>query len=80
MHVGVDTITLKDARKHMKAEQRNASCKLLLIQLLVKLYRIVLLHHNVSVPCKSKGLTKRTLCGIVLFKLNTFFSHVFTGP
>jgi hypothetical protein len=27
-----------------------------------------------------KGLTKRTLCGIVLFKLNTFFSHVFACP
>ncbi len=26
------------------------------------------------------GSTKRTLCGIVLFKLNTFFSHVFAGP
>ncbi len=25
-------------------------------------------------------LTKRTLCGIVLFKLNTFFSHVFACP
>jgi hypothetical protein len=25
------------------------------------------------------GLTKRTLCGIVLFKLNTFFSHVFVS-
>jgi hypothetical protein len=28
----------------------------------------------------KKGLTKHTLCGIVLFKLNTFFSHVFAGP
>jgi hypothetical protein len=28
----------------------------------------------------SLGLTKRTLCGIVLFKLNTFFSHVFACP
>ncbi len=28
----------------------------------------------------SKGLTKCTLCGIVLFKLNTFFSHVFACP
>jgi hypothetical protein len=28
----------------------------------------------------DKGSTKRTLCGIVLFKLNTFFSHVFTCP
>jgi hypothetical protein len=27
-----------------------------------------------------KVSTKRTLCGIVLFKLNTFFSHVFAGP
>ncbi len=26
------------------------------------------------------GLTKRTLCGIILFKLNTFFSHVFAWP
>ncbi len=26
------------------------------------------------------GLTKRTLCGIVLFKLNAFFSHVFADP
>jgi hypothetical protein len=26
------------------------------------------------------GLTKRKLCGIVLFKLDTFFSHVFAGP
>jgi hypothetical protein len=29
---------------------------------------------------KNKGSTKRTLCGIVLFKLNTFFSHVIAGP
>ncbi len=28
----------------------------------------------------AKGSTKRTLCGIVLFKLNTFLSHVFTCP
>jgi hypothetical protein len=28
----------------------------------------------------NKGSTKRTLCGIVLFKLNTFFSHVFACP
>jgi hypothetical protein len=28
----------------------------------------------------TKGMTKRTLCGIVLFKLNTFFSHVFACP
>ena len=28
----------------------------------------------------EKGLTRRTLCGIVLFKLNTFFSHVFACP
>jgi hypothetical protein len=28
----------------------------------------------------QKGLTKHTLCGILLFKLNTFFSHVFTCP
>ncbi len=28
----------------------------------------------------KKGLTKRTLCGIVLFKLTTFFSHVFAWP
>jgi hypothetical protein len=27
-----------------------------------------------------KGSTKWTLCGIVLFKLNTFFSHVFACP
>jgi hypothetical protein len=27
-----------------------------------------------------KGSTKCTLCGIVLFKLNTFFSHVFACP
>jgi hypothetical protein len=27
-----------------------------------------------------KGSAKRTLCGIVLFKLSTFFSHVFAGP
>ncbi len=27
-----------------------------------------------------KESTKRTLCGIVLFKLNTFFSHVFACP
>jgi hypothetical protein len=26
------------------------------------------------------GLAKGTLCGIVLFKLNTFFSHVFASP
>ncbi len=26
------------------------------------------------------GLTKCTLCGILLFKLNTFFSRVFAGP
>ncbi len=26
------------------------------------------------------GSTKRTLCGIVLFKLNTFFSLVFACP
>ncbi len=26
------------------------------------------------------GSTKRTLCGIVLFILNTFFSHVFACP
>ncbi len=25
----------------------------------------------------NMGSTKRTLCGIILFKLNTFFSHVF---
>jgi hypothetical protein len=28
----------------------------------------------------TKGSTKCTLCGIVLFKLNTFFCHVFTCP
>jgi hypothetical protein len=28
----------------------------------------------------KKGSTKRTLCGIVLSKLNTFFSHVFADP
>ncbi len=27
-----------------------------------------------------KGSTKCTLCGIVLFKLNSFFSHVFACP
>ncbi len=30
---------------------------------------------DISMP--GKGLTKRILCGIVFFKLNTFFSHVF---
>ena len=29
---------------------------------------------------KCLGLTKLTLCGIVLFNLNTFFSHVFACP
>jgi hypothetical protein len=28
----------------------------------------------------NKGSTKHTLCGIILFKLNTFFNHVFSGP
>jgi hypothetical protein len=28
----------------------------------------------------KRGLTKRTLCGIILFKLNSFFSHVFACP
>jgi hypothetical protein len=31
-------------------------------------------------PLPIMGSTKRTLCGILLFKLNTFFSHVFAGP
>jgi hypothetical protein len=31
-------------------------------------------------PNKCKGSTKRTLCGIILFKLNTFYSHVFVCP
>jgi hypothetical protein len=26
------------------------------------------------------GLTKHTFCGIILFKLNTFLSHVFAYP
>ncbi len=29
---------------------------------------------------EQRGLTKRKLCGIVLFKLNTFFSQVFACP
>ncbi len=28
----------------------------------------------------AKGWTKHILCGIKLFKFNTFFSHIFAGP
>jgi hypothetical protein len=35
---------------------------------------------DIAQAIMEKGLTKCTLCGIVLFKLNTFFNHVFSGP
>jgi hypothetical protein len=31
-------------------------------------------------PCRRKGSTKRTLCGIVLFKLNTFLVMFLSVP
>ncbi len=37
-------------------------------------------YRSISMYDIQKGSTKRTLCGIVLFKLNSFFNHVFSGP
>ncbi len=40
----------------------------------------MLAHDAATTDWAKKGSTKYTLCGIVLFKLNTFLSHVFACP
>ncbi len=39
----------------------------------------IIFRLNQEIDHAEKDLTKGTLCGIVLFKLNPFFSHVFAG-
>jgi hypothetical protein len=44
-----------------------------------ELCQICFARNNTSC-LRDKGSTKPTLCGIILFKLNTFFSHVCACP
>jgi hypothetical protein len=74
-------ITLKKTLHAIDCQNRSINAKIAEVQAKDVVFHTI---GNIELvdwtTINQMGLTKRTLCEIKLFKLNTFFSHFFAGP